>query len=161
MVKLRHVYWRSIVRGWTTSRLFTYQCAWLNQWRLEGVHQILKMIIKKYLTSKQNVVMISCQRGGLAQLTERPGAGLRPVRLPGVAGDLSPRVHFQCRLPYGARIPHWTVARISICVRILAAVALFGHTRKNAAHTGMNGQSCSCGCCSLSDVRRPELPAKG
>ena len=51
------------------------------------------------------VLWFSFWRGGIAQLTNRPGAMMTSVRPPGAAGDLSPRVSFQCRLSYSARIP--------------------------------------------------------
>ena len=37
------------------------------------------------------------------QQTEKPGAILMQVRVPGAARDFSPRVDFQCRLSYGVR----------------------------------------------------------
>ena len=54
------------------------------------------------------IIELKCTWAGIAQLlehpTEKPGAVLSRVRVPGEARDFSPRVYFQCRLSYGVRI---------------------------------------------------------
>ena len=52
------------------------------------------------------LILVDIYKGaGIAQLaerpTEKPGAILTRVRVPGAARDLSPRVNFYCRLSYG------------------------------------------------------------
>ena len=83
---------------------------------------------------------------GIAQLVERPteksGAILTRVRVPGAARDFSPRVSFQCRLFYGVRTD-------SVCNRmhqqLCAAIPFYIFnffiylTHENTAHTDRNG----------------------
>ena len=78
------------------------------------------------------------QRAGMAQLaerpTEKPGAMMTRVRVPGAARDFSPRVNFQCRLSYGARTaPVCNRMHRHLCARYnsqtLAAIPLCGHTK--------------------------------
>ena len=57
--------------------------------------------------------------GDVAQLVQRrTGTPLAQVRLPGAAGDFSPRVNFQCRLSYGVRTPPCASACIDICAHV-------------------------------------------
>ena len=84
---------------------------------------------------------VACKRSqsfgysGLAQLvecpTEKSGAVLTRVRVPGAASDFSPRVSFQCRLPYGVHTappptPPCAFTCIDTCahVKTLAAIPL-------------------------------------
>ena len=60
---------------------------------------------------------------GIAQLverlTEKLGAILTRVRVPGAAREFSPRVSFRCRLSYGVRAaPLCAIACINICVHV-------------------------------------------
>ena len=65
--------------------------------------------------------------------TEKPGAILTRVRVPGAARDFSPRIHLQYRLSHGVRTALvYTRMHQHVCVRsksqTLASVPLFGHT---------------------------------
>ena len=59
---------------------------------------------------------------GVAQLvespTEKPGAILTRIRVPGAARDSSPRVSFQCRLSYGVRTAPCAIACINIYAHV-------------------------------------------
>ena len=61
-------------------------------------------------------------------LTEKPGAILTWVRVPGAARDFSPRVNFQCRLSYKVTVS------VHLCTRYKsptqAATPLCGHDTK-------------------------------
>ena len=66
------------------------------RWRKEGDHA------ESYTVTTR---MTSALRTGIDQLgerpTEKPGAILTRVRVPGEARDFSPRINFQCKLSYG------------------------------------------------------------
>ena len=70
----------------------------------------------------------------LERLTEKPGAILTRVRVPGAARDFSPRVKFQCRLSYGVPTAH-------VCNRTLKIPNTGSHsvvwTHENIAHTAI------------------------
>ena len=144
---LRHVYWRSIVRGWTTSRLLALHCAWLNyvtfvyvsvcmaepvaSWRRPPIPENDYKEVFNKQTKRCNDFL---SEGWISSVDQKARRSADASSTPGCGRGPFSRVHFQCRLPYGARIPQWTVARISICVRILAAVVLFGHTKTCCSH---------------------------
>ena len=57
--------------------------------------------------------------GDVAQLVQRrTGTPLAQVRLPGAAGDFSPRVNFRCRLSYAVRTPPCAITCINICAHV-------------------------------------------
>ena len=65
--------------------------------------------------------------------TQKPGAVLSRVRVPGAARDFSPRVSFQCRLSYGVRTAPRVQYRMhqqpSKIPNSGSHIALFGHTQ--------------------------------
>ena len=68
--------------------------------------------------------------------TEKPGATLTQVRVPGAARDFSPSVNFQCRLTVSIQ-PPCSLTRINICEHITNRKKIW--TQENTAHTAKNG----------------------
>ena len=80
-----------------------------------------------------------------------------------VARDFSPRVSFQCRLVQCLYSPHvQSHALTSVCTLKIPSIGSHTSvwTHKNTACTVRNGWWCSCSCCSLTQGRRPEFPAR-
>ena len=66
--------------------------------------------------------------------TEKPGAVLTRVPVPGAAREFSPRFNFQCRLSYGVHAAPCVQLRASTSVgtlksHVVAAIPLSGHTK--------------------------------
>ena len=105
---------------------------------------------------------------GIAQLvgrpTEKPGAILTLVRVPGAARDFSPRASFQCRLPYGVRAAP-ECNRMHQHTRTFKIPNTGRHTiiwtHENTAHTDRDGYiALLLRLLCLTQVRRPEFPAR-
>ena len=68
--------------------------------------------------------------------TEKPGAILTQVRVPGATRDFSPSVNFQCRLTVSIQ-PPCSLTRINICEHVTNGTIFW--TQENTTHTAENG----------------------
>ena len=85
---------------------------------------------------------------GTASHRKSQGTILIRVRVPGEAGDFSPRASFQCRLCYGV-----STTSMCNCMHQLCAILLFGHTQILYTLVGMGSAALA----AAVPVRRPEL----
>ena len=92
------------------------------------------------------------------------GTILACVRFPSATRNFSPGVTFQCRLLRCLYSPSvQSHASTSVCTikNPNTGSHITVWTQRNTTHTDRNGQRCSCGCCTLTQVRQPESPARG
>ena len=110
------------------------------------------------LAQKKNNISINnsnnLNSGGTAQLveclTEKPDAILTQVQVQSAARDCSPRVGF------------FTADSLLLCVQPPCATASVKTvwTRTHTSHAARNGQCRTCGCYSLTQLRRPDFLAR-
>ena len=100
--------------------------------------------------------------------TEKPGAKLTRVRVPGAARDFSPRVNFQCRLSHGVRTAPCVQSHESTSAHTLKIPDIGSHTNalthenRLTAHAETNNKwvALLLRLLRLTQVRRPEFPVR-